>query len=49
MSNGQGPTTIIVIRHAEKPGTYGGTNYNGVNPTATTCGSAGVEDLTTTG
>lgn len=49
MSNGQGPTTIIVIRHAEKPGKYGGTDYNGVNATATTCGSSGAEDLTTTG
>ncbi len=44
-----GPTTIIVIRHAEKPGSYGDTVYNGVNPTATACGAAGAKDLTTTG
>jgi hypothetical protein len=49
MTNKPGPTTIIVIRHAEKPGQYGGVTYNGVNPTATVCESAAAEDLTTTG
>src|SRR4051794_15642084 len=49
MANGQGPATIIVIRHAEKPGQYGGTDYNGVNPPATNCGAAGAEDLTPPG
>jgi hypothetical protein len=44
-----GLTTIFVIRHAEKPGPYGGTVYNGVNPTATVCGLDGAEDLTTQG
>lgn len=49
MTQMQGPATIIVIRHAEKPGTYGGTEYHGVNPAATACGMAGAEDLTTIG
>src|SRR3954469_21952028 len=49
MANGQGPSTIIVIRHAEKPGKYGGVDYNGVNPVATSCGTSGGEDLTTIG
>ena len=39
----------MVIRHAEKPGTYNGMSYNGVNATASTCGSGGSEDLTTIG
>jgi hypothetical protein len=43
------PTTIIAIRHAEKPGNYGGTDYKGVDATATTCGTRGGEHLTTTG
>jgi hypothetical protein len=40
MVNGHGPTTLIGIRHAE---------YSGVNPTATTCGTARAEEFTTTG
>ncbi len=26
-----GPTKIMIIRHAEKPGTYGGNEYGGIN------------------
>lgn len=26
-----GPTKIMIIRHAEKPGTYGGSEYGGIN------------------
>ena len=26
-----GPTKIMIIRHAEKPGTYGGNEYKGIN------------------
>lgn len=26
-----GPTKIMIIRHAEKPGTYGNANYHGIN------------------
>src|SRR4051812_12582934 len=44
-----GPTTIFVIRHAEKPGQYGAAEYKGVNPPATACGAAATEDLTTLG
>jgi hypothetical protein len=44
-----GASTIMVIRHAEKPDSYNGQTYNGVNPTATSCGSQGSEDLVTLG
>ena len=44
-----GATKIMVIRHAEKPGTYGGQQYNGVNANGSTCGDAGAEDLVTLG
>jgi hypothetical protein len=49
MTDKAGPTAIIVIRHAEKPGEYRGNEYNGVNPPATVCGAAAAEDLTTIG
>ncbi len=49
MANASGPRMIMVIRHAEKPGTYNGTSYNGVDATASTCGSGGGGDLTTIG
>lgn len=44
-----GATKIMVIRHAEKPGTYGGQPYNGVNVTGSSCGSNGDKDLITLG
>ncbi len=44
-----GASTIMVIRHAEKPGTYNGQQYKGVNATASSCGDAGKEDLVTLG
>lgn len=44
-----GATTVMVIRHAEKPDTYNGKNYFGVNDTATVSGDAGKEDLVTLG
>ncbi|MES2379421.1 MAG: hypothetical protein V4538_00160 [Bacteroidota bacterium] len=31
-----GPTKIMIIRHAEKPGPYGGVQYNGINAVGTT-------------
>jgi hypothetical protein len=49
VTTNSGPTTIFVIRHAEKPDQYDGTAYGGVNPPATVCGAAAVEDLTTLG
>ncbi|MCA9032537.1 MAG: histidine phosphatase family protein [Planctomycetaceae bacterium] len=39
------PTKIMIIRHAEKPGTYGGQQYNGVNAV----GDADDESLVTLG
>jgi hypothetical protein len=39
----------MVIRHAEKPDTYNGQTYFGVNPYATQSGDAGKEDLVTLG
>jgi hypothetical protein len=44
-----GASTIMVIRHAEKPDTYNGQTYFGVNDTATVSGDAGTEDLVTLG
>jgi hypothetical protein len=44
-----GATKIMVIRHAEKPGTYGSEKYSGVNLTATSCGKTAEEDLVTLG
>ena len=44
-----GASTIMVIRHAEKPGSYNQQAYNGVNPLATSCGTSGSEDLVTLG
>jgi hypothetical protein len=41
-----GATTIIVIRHAEKPGTYGGVTYSGVDATGAVDSG---ESLTTVG
>lgn len=39
----------MVIRHAEKPDTYNGTAYDGVNVTGTICGDAAKEHLVTLG
>jgi hypothetical protein len=39
----------MVIRHAEKPGQYGGQEYSGVDTTADNCSSGGAEDLITIG
>jgi hypothetical protein len=49
MAHTKGPRKIMVIRHAEKPGTYSGANYNGVDQLADKCGASGAKDLTTTG
>ncbi len=40
-----GATTIMIIRHAEKPGTYDGIDYRGVNPS----GAEDKESLVTLG
>ena len=39
----------MVVRHAEKPDTYNGQAYNGVDALATVCGKKGGEDLVTLG
>jgi hypothetical protein len=39
----------MIVRHAEKPDTYNGQAYNGVNALATACGKQGSEDLVTLG
>jgi hypothetical protein len=39
----------MVIRHAEKPDTYNGTAYDGVNSAGTICGKAAKEHLVTLG
>jgi hypothetical protein len=44
-----GATRIMVIRHAEKPGTYNGTSFFGVNPTGDIAGKDGSKQLITTG
>jgi len=44
-----GATKIMVIRHGEKPGTYNGQAYDGVDATGDTCGSSGAEHLVTLG
>lgn len=44
-----GATKIMVIRHAEKPATYNGTQYFGVNPTGDIAGKDGSKHLITTG
>ncbi|HTX38110.1 MAG TPA: hypothetical protein VME43_23935 [Bryobacteraceae bacterium] len=44
-----GASTIMIIRHAEKPDSYNGQTYNGVNALATGCGKKGSEDLVTLG
>ena len=44
-----GATKIMVIRHAEKPDTYSGQAYDGVDATGTTCGSGGAQSLATIG
>jgi hypothetical protein len=49
MAHTTGPTTIMVIRHAEKPGEYCGAEFNGVDALGNTCGTSGAEHLITTG
>jgi hypothetical protein len=44
-----GATRIMVIRHAEKPGAYNGTQYDGVNLTGDIAGTNGGKHLITTG
>jgi len=44
-----GATQIMVIRHGEKPDSYGGTQYYGVDPTGQVCGAAAGEHLVTFG
>jgi hypothetical protein len=44
-----GATKIMVIRHAEKPGLYGGTAYSGVDEFGTVSGAAGAKHLVTLG
>jgi hypothetical protein len=44
-----GASKIMVIRHAEKPGTYKNAQYFGVNSTGTIAGKDGKKHLITTG
>lgn len=44
-----GATKIMIIRHAEKPGIYGGQNYNGVDAAGASCAAGGVQSLVTIG
>ena len=44
-----GATKIMVIRHAEKPDTYKGQQYQGVDAAGSTCGSSGSKHLVTLG
>jgi hypothetical protein len=44
-----GATKIMVIRHAEKPATYNGQSYAGVDTLGATCGKSGSESLVTLG
>jgi hypothetical protein len=44
-----GATRIMVLRHAEKPGTYHGTQYDGVNLTGDIAGTDGGKHLIVTG
>lgn len=48
-NNSTGPTTIMIVRHAEKPGKYYGDKYYGVDLLGDTSGSAAAEHLITTG
>ena len=47
--NQNGATVIMVIRHAEKPDTYNGQAYDGVNATGTVSGNEPAEHLVTLG
>jgi hypothetical protein len=42
-----GTKMIMVIRHAEKPDTYNGQAYDGVDALGDTCGKDGAESLVT--
>jgi len=44
-----GATKIMVIRHAEKPGSYNGAQYAGVNNLGTVAGNDGAKHLVTLG
>jgi hypothetical protein len=44
-----GATKIMVIRHAEKPGSYNGAQYAGVNNLGTVAGDDGAKHLVTLG
>ena len=47
--NQNGATVIMVMRHGEKPHTYNGQAYDGVNATGTVCGHDAAEHLVTLG
>lgn len=44
-----GATKIMVIRHGEKPGSYNGAQYAGVNHLGTVAGDDGAKHLVTLG
>jgi hypothetical protein len=44
-----GATKIMVIRHVEKPGSYNGAQYAGVNNLGTVAGVDGAKHLVTLG
>jgi len=44
-----GATRIMIIRHAEKPGTYGGKRYDGVNLAGDIAGTNGAKHLVVPG
>lgn len=44
-----GATRLMVIRHAEKPDTYNGKVYEGVNDAGTICGKTATQHLVTLG
>ena len=46
---GMGATRIMVIRHTEKPGSYRGVQYTGVNNLGTIAGDDGAKHLVTLG
>jgi hypothetical protein len=47
--DGMGATKIMVVRHAEKPGSYHGVQYAGVNNLGTIAGDDGAKHLVTLG
>ena len=49
MGGEMGATKIMVIRHAEKRGSYNGAQYAGVNNLGTVAGDDGAKHLVTLG